>query len=539
MRTKFKLWIAGASLGLVVASFFAAAKPRADEQPIVRIHSGKVEGKFLESGVTAYLGVPYAAPPVRELRWKDPQPVVHWNGTFHADRFGPQCMQPQRGLLTNQYSGAEITSEDCLYLNVWTAPTLKKAPVIVYVHGGGFFIGAASMPLYGGEVVASEGAVFVNFNYRTGALGFMAHPALSAESPHKTSGNYGLLDQVAALKWVRGNIAQFGGDPDNVTIVGQSAGSMSVLLLQASPLTKGLIHRAVGMSGGLGAGPGATPALAEAENEGVKLQNYLKAADLGQLRAMPADRIVVPRTPDGPRISANQDGYFLQDTAEGVFAAGKQNDVPLLLGFTQDESFGGFGPVGGLEDYRAKVASRFGDRAEAFLGLYPANTDEEAKSQARAADRDGTTASGMARWAEAQLQHGRGAVFTYQFSRAHTYTPGISFTDLDPATAGAYHTSEVPFWLGTLDSFNRYRATRNWSADDRAFSLMMTRSLVAFAKNGNPSTSDITWPAYDPQSPSLVDFGVSARVSAWPDRRKFEFFQSAPRRTSSGGSLRD
>lgn len=533
MRKKFRILTA---LGLLLASSHAAL---AAGPARVTLDSGPVEGKRLNSGATAFLGIPFAAPPVRDLRWKDPQPVIPWKDTYHADRFGPQCMQPQRGLLTNQYSGAEITSEDCLYLNVWTAPGLKKAPVIVYIHGGGFFIGSSSMPIYGGEALSRQGAVFVNFNYRTGALGLMAHPQLSAESPHKSSGNYGLLDQVAALKWVRRNIARFGGDPENVTIAGQSAGSMSVLMQQASPLTKGLFHRAVGMSGGLGAGPGATMTLAEAEGEGVKLQKFLKAADIDQLRAMPADRIVVPRIADGPKVGANQDGYFLPDTLEALFAKGAQNDVPLMLGFAHDESFGGFGEVRGLDDYRAKAAARFGDRAKDFLDLYPAATDVEAKAQARAADRDSTMASGMARWAEAQLSHGKNRVFTYQFSRAHSYAPGVKLTDLDPATAGAYHTSEVPFWLGTLDSFNRYRTTRNWTSADRAFSLAMTRSLVAFARTGNPDTAGLKWPAYDPKAPTLIELGTTVRTAPWPDRRKFEFFQNVPRPSMAGGALRD
>jgi para-nitrobenzyl esterase len=539
VMTKFRALAACASLALIGAHAAAVAKTAPATPALVQTDAGPVEGKRLDSGVTAFLGIPYAAPPVRELRWKDPKPAPPWKSTLHADRFGPQCMQPQRGLLTNQYSGAEVTSEDCLYLNVWTKPGLRKAPVIVYIHGGGFFIGSAGMPLYGGEAVSREGAVFVNFNYRLGALGFMAHPALSAESPHKTSGNYGLLDQIAALKWVKANVAKFGGDPDNVTIAGQSAGSMSVLTLQASPLTKGLIHRAVGMSGGLGAGPGATPTLAEAEAEGVKLQKYLKAESLEQLRALPADRILVPRIPDGPRVSANQGGYLLPEATETIFAKGMQNDVPLMLGFAHDESFGGFGEVKGLDDYRAKATARFGDRAAAFLDLYPASTDAEAKAQARAADRDSTMASSMAHWAEAQLKHSRNKVYTYQFSRPHSYAAGVKFTDLDPATAGSYHTSEVPFWLGTLDSFNRYRTTRAWTAADRAFSLEMTRSLVAFARTGNPDTAGIKWPAYEPKSPMLIDLGATARTSPWPDRRKFKFFADTPRPNMAGGALRD
>ncbi|MEO9132283.1 MAG: carboxylesterase family protein [Sphingomonas sp.] len=521
------------------AGGWAKSAPAGEAGGAVVIDSGRVDGTVRPSGVRAYLGIPYAAPPVRDLRWRDPQPVARWDGVYHADRLAPQCMQPQRGVMTNQYSGAEVTSEDCLYLNVWSRPSLKKAPVIVFIYGGGFFIGSSSMPLYGGETVSREGVVFVNFNYRVGPLGFLAHPELSAESPHKTSGDYGFLDQIAALKWVQRNIAQFGGDPANVTIVGQSAGSMSVLTLQASPLAKGLFHRAVGMSGAQIGGAIPMPTLARAEQDGVRLQEVLKAGSIAQLRAMPADRIIVPRVPNGPSVGPNQDGYVLPDSIENIFARSAQNDVPLILGFTHDESFGGFGEIKDLQDYQAKAALRFGDRVQEFLALYPAATDQEARAQARAADRDATMAVSMNAWAEAQTAHGRGRVFTYEFSRLHSYAPGATFTDLDPATAGAYHTSEVPFWLGTLDSFNRYRRTRAWTPDDRAFSHAMTESLVAFARSGNPNTPTLRWPQFDPGNEALLELGMTAHPSTWPDRRKLTFFRAQARPVSSGGVLRD
>jgi para-nitrobenzyl esterase len=505
----------------------------------VAVDGGLVDGTGLASGTRAYLGIPFAAPPLRELRWKDPQPVAAWNGVYHADRFAPQCMQPSRGVMANQYSGAEITSEDCLYLNVWTAPGRSKAPVIVYLYGGGFFIGSASMPLYSGEAVSRAGAVFVNFNYRVGPLGFLAHPELSAESPHKTSGDYGFLDQIAALNWVKRNIAKFGGDPDNVTIVGQSAGSMSVLTLQASPLAKGLFHRAVGMSGALIGGPNAMPALAEAEQDGVKLQKVLKADSIAQLRAMPADRIVVPRTPGGPKLGPIQDGYVLPEPIDRIFARSAQSDVPLMIGFTHDESFGGFGPIKDLADYRAKAAARFGTAAPAFLALYPASSDAAAKAAATAADRDSTMAMSMSTWANSQVEHGRAPVFSYEFSRSHSYAPGAVISDLDPATAGSYHTSEVPFWLGTIDSFNRFRTTRAWTAADRAFSQAMTASLVAFARTGNPDTAAFRWPAYSPKKRTLLELGTTAHVASWPDQRKFDFFRSIQRPTAVGGAVRD
>ncbi|MDE1916731.1 MAG: carboxylesterase family protein [Sphingomonadales bacterium] len=527
------------SLSLAPLSPTYAATSAAARQPLVSIDSGKVQGISLSSGVDAYLGIPFAAAPVRDLRWKDPQPVAAWATTYHADRYAPQCMQPQRNLMANQYSGAEITSEDCLYLNVWARPGIRKAPVIVYIYGGGFYIGSSSMPLYGGEAVAREGAVFVNFNYRLGALGFLAHPELSAESPHKTSGNYAFLDQIAALKWVRRNIARFGGDPANVTIMGQSAGSMSVQTLQASPLAAGLFTRVVGMSGAAAGGPSANEPLADAEQEGLKLQSVLKAHSLAELRAMPADRIVVPRTPDAPKIGPSQDGYVLPESVEQVFARGGEHNVPALLGFTHDESFGGLGAVKGLADYRAKVEARYRDRAARFLALYPASTDEEARDQARAADRDSTMASSMGLWADALAAHGHAKVYTYEFARPHSYAPHAVFSDLDPARAGAYHTSGVPFWLGTLDSFNRYRQTRAWTPADRAFSHAMTQSLVAFARSGDPDTALLHWQPYVPSAPVLLRLGRDAQLAAWPDRNKFDFFRKENQLRVTGGALRD
>ncbi|SNR94817.1 MULTISPECIES: carboxylesterase/lipase family protein [unclassified Azospirillum] len=521
----------GSIIGLVLASVWIALPAAAQQgaQPMaagdaVPIDGGLVTGRALPSGVTAYLGMPYAAPPVRELRWHEPQPVAPWQGVLAADKFAPQCIQPLRDATSNHYAGVEVSSEDCLYLNVWTRPDLKKAPVIVYIHGGAFFVGAGSNDIYRGEAVSQEGAVFVNMNYRLGPLGFLALPELSAESPRRASGNYGFMDQIAALEWVKRNIARFGGDPDNVTIAGQSAGSMSVLALQASPLAKGLFHRAVGMSGAAIGGPIKMPSLLQAEQDGEKLKAGWKAQDLKHLRALPADRLVVPRVPNGPTTGPTIDGYVLPVPIPESFARKEQADVPLLVGFTHDESFGGLGPVSGLADFQAKAKARFGANTERFLKLYPAQTDADAQAQARAADRDATMAISMLTWANLQQANGRAPVFSYQFSRPHSYAPNATFSDLNPATAGAYHTSEVPFWLGTLDSFNRFRPTRNWGLADYAISKTMTRSLVAFARTGNPDTSELTWPRFTPKRPKLLEFGQTVKTAPWPDQQKFDFF---------------
>ena len=525
--------------GLVASGLlvFAAAAPASAEVPapedasVVETTAGLVAGKVLQTGVQSYLGIPYAAPPVRELRWRPPASPDNWEGVFHADRFGPQCMQPLRGVITNQYSGAEVMSEDCLYLNVWAKPGLRDAPVVVFIHGGGFFVGAGSMPLYSGEHLAKHDVVVVNFNYRLGALGFLAHPEISAESEDGASGNYGLLDQVAALEWVRDNIAGFGGDPDNVTITGQSAGSMSVLALQASPLAQGLFDRGAGMSGALigGVGPSAMRPLQEAEADGLRIQEIWRTSSLAEMRALAADRMLaLPRTPGSPQIGPIQDGYFLPRSLEEIFADGEQADIPLVVGFTKDESFGGLGAVTGLEDYHAKAEERFGDRSAEFLRLYPASNDEQARAQARLADRDGTMALGMYEWARAQQAHGSAPVFSYEFAQDHRYPEGVVIAGHDVDNAGAYHTSEVPFWLGTLESFNKFRPTREWRQEDRSLSQTMQASLVAFARNGSPAFAAQVWPKFAPEHPQLVRISSEeAGVRPWPSNERLDFFRQA------------
>jgi len=408
----------------------ASPYPQVRERPIpgdaVKTDSGMVSGKLLPSGVKAYFGVPFAAPPVGALRWREPQPVPAWSGVFDADRPAPECIQTLRAHDINNYFGEEATSEDCLYLNIWApadAGSGAGKPVVAWIYGGGFTIGSASMANYSGATLARKGVVYVAITYRLGAFGFLALPALTAESAHHSSGNLGSLDQIAALQWIQRNIGAFGGDPGNVTIMGQSAGSMSVSVLQASPLARGLFHRVIGMSGSEVSSDGPLP-LATAESEGLQLQEQLHAADLAALRSLPADRIlqaaVAARTRFGPIV----DGYVLPARPLEIFAAGKQSDVPTLIGFVHDES------------------SSF--------------------------------ALQMRSWARAQAATGKAPVYAYLFSRVHPYAPGVTFSDHDPKTVGAYHSGDIPYWLGTQDSFNMLRVTRDWTDADRALSDHMS-----------------------------------------------------------------
>lgn len=340
----------GLILGLLLSSVAPAQIVAQSTGDPVRTDAGLIDGKTLASGVRAWLGVPFAAPPVRDLRWRDPQPHARWDGVWHADRPAPECIQPLRARNLNHYFGEEATSEDCLYLNIWAPPGPAPAggyPVVTWIYGGGFNIGSASMANYAGEALAAKGVVYVAIAYRVGPLGFLAHPELSAENGGK-SGNYGLKDQVAALRWIKANIAGFGGNPANVTIAGQSAGSMSVSLLQASPATKGLFQRAVGMSGGAFGDIGTPAPLKEAEAEGIAVQAALGVQSIEQMRDMPADKLIALAAPVRRRPIVI-DGEVVAQTPAAAFAAGRQNDVPLLLGFTRDESFRSLGPIASVD----------------------------------------------------------------------------------------------------------------------------------------------------------------------------------------------
>lgn len=504
----------------------------------VTIDSGKVAGKVLPSGVKAYLGVPFAAAPVRELRWKEPQPVKAWKGVYHADRTMPECIQVLRPHNINHYFGEEATSEDCLYLNLWAPAAAHEGaglPVIVFIYGGGNTIGSSGIPMYGGDVMAQRGAVFVNFNYRVGAMGFLAHPELTAESKHHQSGNYAYLDAIAALQWIQRNIAKFGGDPAKVVISGQSAGAGIVSNLQASPMAKGLFRAAVAMSGGAWGNNGKYPMLAEAEKTGVTLQTALKAASLDEMRQIPADRILALQeefqvgAKGGPvRIGgANVDGYFFPEQPADLFREHKMNDVPVVVGFTHDETTNALRTAKTLEEYKAAAKTLFGTDADQFLKLYPAKTDAEAREMGATAARDSGVQRGQRNWAIEQTKNGKSPAYIFMFSRVHPYIPGVKIADQDTATIGAYHTADVPYWFGTQDALNLIRPTRKWTQYDRDLSLKMSECLIALAKTGSPSTAGVKWPAWKPGAEQLVEFGDAVRVLPI-DTARANFMQAHP-----------
>ncbi len=530
--TRATRW-AAALLASVAAAALVHAEP-------VRVDGGAIDGVTLPSGVRAWLGVPFAAPPVRELRWRPPQPVAPWRGTLHADRAAPMCLQALRSRTMNHYFGNEATSEDCLYLDVWAPATARKRPVIVWIYGGGFTVGSANMANYSGEGLARAGVVRVNLSYRLGALGFLAHPELSRESGTGASGNYGLLDQIAALRWVKRNIERFGGDPDNVTIVGQSAGSTSVALLQASPDANGLFRRAVGMSGSPFALPMRTVPLAAAEREGLALQTALGASSLESLRDIAGDRILSAARPGNATLVAG--GLGLPAPPEELFAARRHADVPLMLGFTRDESFFPLGPIASVGEYESAIRKAFPSTSRDVLTAYPATDETSAKRAAADVARDASVGLAMWRWANAQRQHGTAPVHAYFFTRRQPYADGIRFSDHDPATAGAYHSGEIPYFLATRDSLNLFRRTRDWGPVDEALERDMSALLLSFASDGEPRSPRVPrWPDFDPSQPRVLSLGETVELVEWPNHRALPLLGDAvrPSTATEPGRVRD
>lgn len=485
-------------------------------QPIgtdpVWIRPGAIAGTSLPSGIRAYLGIPFAAPPVGALRWSAPQPVS-WTGIFNADRTGPECMQVLRAHDINHYFGEEAVSEDCLYMNIW-APKAKagaKLPVVVFIYGGAFTIGSSGMPNYSGEAVAQRGAVFVNFNYRVGAFGFLAHPELSREQGGH-SGNYGIMDQIAALRWVRENIAAFGGDPDQVTIFGQSAGALSVASLIFSPQAKGLFRSATMASWCIYRD--AMPTLNDAEAIGLTVQRRLNAQSLPAMRNLPADRIIAIQSEsqagahvEGIRIGGPiVDGYIFPDQKPALVAAGRVNRVPIIVSSNTDDldiAMSPFGQVKTLEQYRATAATAYGDKAAEFLERFPASNDTQARDRARHVAHLAGFELASRQCAVDQASLGQ-KTYIAQFSRKHPYAPAVQFADHDPLTIGAYHAGDIPYWLGTFDAYNSQRRTRDWTPYDRKLSETMMGHLISFARNGEPGGG---WQAWMARSQTERSFG--------------------------------
>ncbi len=463
------------------------------------VDGGKVEG-VLENGMGVFKGIPFAAAPVGELRWKAPQPVKPWKGVLKADKFAPAC--PQASLA---WSGApQHTSEDCLYLNVWTPAksTQEKLPVMVWIYGGGFAIGNASDPSNYGDVLAKQGVITVNIAYRVGALGFMAHPELTAESNKNVSGNYGLLDQIAGLQWVKKNIAQFGGDPDKVTIIGESAGAISVSILAASPLTKGLFRGAISESGG-NFGPvsdtqkieGGMLSLKGAEQVGLDFMKRMGAKNLEELRKVSPEKWLNDPLSSMGGFWPNADGYVIADDQYKLYEKGQYNDVNILVGTNSDEGAMFVRPVK-LEEYRKEVNERFGPFAQRVFELYPANSDAETHDALADIFRESAFAWPTYAWANLQSKTGKSNVYVYHFDRQQPVNPNMPFK-----VRGAAHADEINYAFGHLD----IQQPNQFTDADRKLSEQMVKYWTNFAKTGNPNGNGLPqWPIYQVGKPTVM-----------------------------------
>jgi para-nitrobenzyl esterase len=510
----------------------------------VKTDTGKVEGSLTVDGkVVAFKGIPYAAPPVGDLRWKPPMPAAKWKGVKQATEFGSRCVQSSGYPDMVFHDPGE--SEDCLTLNVWTPKGAKPGtlPVMVWIYGGGYNSGSTSESRQDGQFLAHHNVVVVSMNYRLGIFGFFAHAELTAESPHHASGNYGLLDQAAAVSWVKNNIKGFGGDPANITLFGESAGSFSVSALMASPLSRNLIQKAIGESGGAfhSGGLSFSPLEASEKADTEFAQNAFHTTSLAELRKLsPEDLVKAARaktTPPPPRFGPNVDGYFLPDSVPNIYAAGDQAHIPLLAGWNADEAR--------AEVILAKekmTAERFKTQAEAefsadtdrFLRLYPASTDEEAVQSAGDFASDRFIAYSTWRWIESQVQTGDAPVYRYRLDLG---SPGDKY---HPAIIGAFHSDDIEYVFGTLDS----RPEAHWRPEDRKLSDQIQTYWTNFARTGNPNKPPVKdlpeWPTYKAADGWLV-MHLEAESDARPDnqRERYLFLDSVwgkPHSSSSTGN---
>ncbi len=509
------------SLGAAIAATPLLAQVTVTPIAPTQTQGGLVAGKVLDSGVRAWFGVPFAKPPINNLRWQPPQPIS-WKGLWTADRKMPECMQVLRPHNMNHYFGEEATSEDCLYLNIWAPPGSKasdKLPVIVFIYGGGGTIGSAGSAMYDGENMAKKGVVFVTIAYRLGILGWMAHPELTKEQGGH-SGDYGYLDQNAALKWIHANIGQFGGDAAHVVITGQSAGAGSVAAQLHSPLSRGLFSGAMMSSTCSIATPGAGTSLADAEKTGLEIQKRLGASDLEDLRYVPADKIIQLQNENqlgysintGVRTGPITDGYFTPGSKEEMAKTHQMSDVPIIGNFNSGESSHPLQKATSVADYDAIAARLYGVDAPAFLKLYPVAKDSDIPAVAAKVAREAAIANATRNCGVNQTMYNKSPAYLDMFNHRYTFTPGAKIADVNTATVGVYHNADIPYWFGNLDIFNLFRRTRELTAWDRTLSNDMQDTLVAFAKTGNPNTDAVKWPAWTPKNDAFVDFGDTIKV---------------------------
>jgi len=491
----------------------------------IRVSEGRIRGTA-EDDLTVYRGVPFAAPPVGGLRWRPPEAAAAWSDVRDAGTFAPPAI-----------GNGPTSSEDCLYLNVWSPAkeATDRLPVVVWIYGGGFSFGDTSTPLYSGENFAKTGVVFVSIAYRVGPLGFLAHLSLSEESPHGVSGNYGLLDQIAALKWVQKNIQAFGGDPERVTIFGESAGGISVSMLAASPLARDLFHGAISQSGG-SFGPTRSPPLPgentqrlkDAEAAGAAWAERLGARTAAELRALPAEKVSeAARGPPGTAWPI-VDGWVIADDQHRLYERGAYSDTPILIGINSDEG-AMFVAATDLSGYQASVRARYGRFADKLLDAYPADSDESAVQAARDLTRDAAFGWHNWTWARLQAQTAKSKVFYYYFDQRPPYSPTGAYAGVK----GAPHASEIAFVFGHLDQL-----PIRWRDEDRAISEVMGSYWTNFVKTVDPNSAGVPhWPCFAVANPTLMLFRQTPQARPVPNPEQLEVLDGyfAWRRSPEGG----
>jgi para-nitrobenzyl esterase len=488
------------------------------ERLIVKTAGGKIHGKLINRGkVNAYQGIPYAAPPVGKLRWQAPQPVLSWNSMFDATKYGHRCAQ-------NAGTPGDSGSEDCLTLNVYAPagrPPNAKLPVMFWIHGGGYSAGASSEPRHNGDFLPLKGVVLVTINYRLGVFGFLALPELASEQ-RGASGNYGLMDMVAALRWVKKNIAAFGGDPDCVTIFGESAGSFAVSTLMAAPSAQGLFHRAIGESGGaLNSATLSMGSLAVAGAQNAAWAKEAGANTLDELRALSTERILaLTAKNNGLRFLPVIDGTFLSESVLDTYKSGKQAKVPLLAGFNRDED-ASLAMGMSAQKWNTMAKQRYTDKADAFLQLYPGPTDEVAMRSAADFGGDQFIAYGTWKWMEIDRKTGNKNIYRYKFDMAAP--PNKSHWG-----SQASHADDIEYVFGTLDTL----AGVAWRPEDYALSEQMMSYWTNFARTGDPNGIDGNgqrlpeWPKYTYGDPVLhLDQPTTSRPDE--NRGRYEFWENS------------
>jgi len=490
-----------------------SAAAAADAAPRIKVANGLLEGVTEASGVRVYKGIPFAAPPVGKLRWREPQPAASWQGVRKADHFAAKA--EQLPIYSDMQFRASGTSEDCLYLNVWqpieAGPGKKPVPVLVYFYGGGYAAGDGSEYRYDGESMATKGIIAITVNYRLGIFGFFAHPELTKESPHHASGNYGLLDQAAALKWVQENIKAFGGDPNKITIAGESAGSTSVSAQMASPLSRKIIAGAIGESGSLLGTLSPVP-LAKAEQTGEEFARSCGAADLAALRAMTPEQIFDAMKKGTPiRFGVDVDGYFFPKSPYAIYAAGEQAHVPLLVGWNAEES--GYQGILGKDsptvaNYEAAVKRLYGAGADSVLQVYHAASDDEVKLVATHLASDRFIGFSTWKWSDMQIKTGGGKpVYRYYFEKAR---PG----------ATASHSAEIEYAMGNLPTNKVYA----WTTDDFKVSATMQGYFANFIKTGNPNGPGLPeWDAANATGTPVMHINVESQTRPEEHRDRYLF----------------